>query len=178
MLFGEVELDLGYIDQSYPLTLAAEFGWLLRQSMEIRGQGTQYNYEWHAGLEDVEFNDHIALRVLPAAYLDEKYDGASYIAGRMEAIALKQRIVALFEEYDLLLTPAMRIVPPEYDKITASEGMTNVSGNTAPFSLMGLPSASVPAGEVGGVPVAVQIMAPDFGDAQALQGAKLVEDHV
>jgi len=174
----EVELDLGYIDQSYPLTLAAEFGWLLRQSMVIRGQGTQYNYEWQAGLDAVEFNDHIALRVLPAVYLDQKTDSVSYIAGRMEAIALKRRILALFKKYDLLLTPAMRIVPPEYSEVTASEGMVNVSGNTAPFSLMGLPSVSVPAGEVNDVPVAAQIVAPDFEDARALQGAKLVEEHV
>lgn len=56
--------------------------------------------------------------------------------------------------------------------------MVNVSGNTAPFNLMGLPSVSVPAGEVGGVPVAAQLVAPDFDDARALQGAKLIEDHV
>lgn len=118
------------------------------------------------------------MRVLPAAYLDSRTNGASYIAGRREAISFKRRANDLFEEVNLLLTPTIRIVPPKYGEVTATEGMENISGNTGPFSLAGFPGVSLPAGEVDNVPVAAQVIAPDFEDARALQGARLIERHV
>ena len=174
----EIELDLGAIDSAYPLTIATEFAWLLRQAFVTRGQGTQYDEGWQAGLLAAEFNEHVALRVLPAAYLDARTNGASYVAGRREAISFKRRVNELFREVDLLLTPTMRILPPTYGAVTATEGMEDISGNTGPFSLTGLPGVSLPAGEVDGVPVAAQVIAPDFEDGRALRGARVIEKHV
>lgn len=174
----EVDLPRGSIDEAYPLTIAAEFSWLLRQSGVVRGQGTKYSEEWRAifSLFRDSLNVHIAMRVLPAAFLDETTDGRSYVDARAEARAFDERLDALFEDYDVLLVPTIRVLPPEKGEITATEGLSDVTGNTGPFSLVGNPSVTVPAGDVDGVPVGVQVVAPSFEDRQALSGAKLVED--
>lgn len=171
----EVDLDFGNLESAYPLTLATEYAWLLRQSFVQRGQGTQYNKELQENLLDADFNDHVALRVLPAAYLDRKTEGTSYITGRKEAIKFKRRVEALFEEYDALLTPTLRVLPPTYSEVSAAEGMENITGNTMPFSLAGYPAVSVPGGQLDGLPVGMQIVAPHFEDGRALRVAKRVE---
>lgn len=174
----EVDLPLGTIDEAYPLTIAAEFSWLLRQSGVIRGQGTKYSEEWRqifSMLRD-SLNVHIAMRVLPAAFLDSETGGQSYLDARSEAQAFNEHLNDLFAQYDILLVPTIRILPPEKGEITATEGLSDVTGNTGPFSLVGNPSVSVPAGEVDGVPVGVQVIAPSFEDKRALSGAKLVEE--
>lgn len=176
----EVDLQLGSIDEAYPLTIAAEFAWLLKQSGVVRGQGTKYSEEWRRifSMFQDSLNVHIGMRVLPAAYLDERTGGRSYVEGRAEAIDFDRRLDALFEQYDVLLVPTIRILPPRHGEITATEGLSDITGNTGPFSLVGNPSVSVPAGDVGGVPVGVQVIAPSFDDGTALEGARLVEKTV
>lgn len=176
----DVDLPLGEIDVAYPLTIASEFAWVLRQSGVVRGQGTKYSEEWRqifAMFKD-SLNVHIAKRVLPAAYLDETTAGQSYVAARQEAIEFDRRLNELFERYDVLLVPTIRILPPRHGEVTATEGLSDITGNTGPFSLVGNPAVSVPVGDVDGVPVGVQIIASSFEDQTALRGARLLEQTV
>ncbi|SIR93973.1 aspartyl-tRNA(Asn)/glutamyl-tRNA(Gln) amidotransferase subunit A [Haladaptatus litoreus] len=171
------DLELGEIETAYPLTIATEFAWLLRQRGTIRGQGTQYTEEWRETFESFTncLNEHIALRVLPAAYLDERTNGRSYVAAREAVTEFRRELHGLFAEFDLLLAPTLRVLPPKYGEITATEGMKNISGNTGPFSLTGNPVISVPAGESNGLPVGMQVIGPHFNDARAVRGATLIE---
>lgn len=173
----EIDLSLGDIDEAYPLVLAAEFAWVLRQSGIVRGQGTKYSEEWRQILSMYRENltDHIAMRVLPSAFLDEVTDGRSYVQGREEALAFGRRIDSQLAQYDVLLVPTIRALPPERGEVTATEGLSDVTGNTAPFSLVGNPVVTVPGGAVDGVPVGVQLIAQPFEDGTALTGARLVE---
>lgn len=173
----EVDFTLGDIDKAYPLVLAAEFAWILRQSGIVRGQGTKYAEEWRQILSMYResLTDHVAMRVLPAAFLDKVTDGRSYVQGREEALAFGQRIDEQLSRYDVLLVPTLRVLPPRRGEITATEGLSDITGNTAPFSLVGNPVVTVPAGGVDGVPVGVQLIAQPFEDGTALTGARLVE---
>lgn len=172
----EIEFSLGKMDEAYPLVLAAEFAWVLRQSGIVRGQGTKYSEEWRQILSAYRdsLTDHIAMRVLPAAYLDAVTDGRSYVQGRAEALAFERRLDATLAQYDVLLVPTLRVLPPERGEVSATD-VSDVTGNTAPFSLTGNPVVTVPAGSVDGVPVGIQIVAQDFADGTALAGARLVE---
>jgi len=170
-----VHLDFGQLESAYPLTVATEYAWLLRQSFVIRGEGTQYDRELQTGLDSAEFNDHIVRRVLPAAYLDKKTRGHSYIVGRQEAIAFEERVSALLEEFDAMITPTLRAVPPTYSEVDATEGMENITGNTMPFSLSGHPAVSVPGGRHDGTPVGVQVVAAHFDDRRAIEVADRIE---
>lgn len=173
----EIEFALGDIDEAYPLVLAAEFAWVLQQSGVVHGQGTKYSEEWRQILAEYRehLTTHIAMRVLPAAYLDKATGGRSYVQGRAEALEFQQRLTDHLAEYDVLLVPTIRVLPPERGEVTATEGLSDVTGNTAPFSLVGNPVVSVPAGSVDGAPVGVQVIAPQFADGTALTGARLVE---
>ena len=173
----EITFPLGNIDEAYPLVLAAEFAWVLQQSGVIHGQGTKYSEQWRQILSQYRENltSHIAMRVLPAAFLDQQTGGRSYVQGRAEALAFQQRLTDRLAQYDVLLVPTIRVPPPERGAVTATEGLSDVTGNTAPFSLVGNPVVTVPAGEVDGAPVGVQVIAPQFEDGTALTGARLVE---
>lgn len=172
-----VAIDLGQIERAYPLTIATEFTWQLRQRGVIRGQGTQYTEEWRRTTATFieSLNEHIARRVLPAAHLDARTNGRSYVVAREEVTAFRRRLDPLFDEHDLLLAPTLRVVPPEYGEVTATDGMSDISGNTGPFSLTGNPVVTVPAGTANGLSIGVQVIAPHWKDHRALRGGALVE---
>jgi aspartyl-tRNA(Asn)/glutamyl-tRNA(Gln) amidotransferase subunit A len=172
----DVDLELGEIATAHPLLSSPELAWLLRQSFVVRGQGTQYEPEWTELLDRLTFNDHIALRKVPSAYVDEKTGGRSYALGRKEEIRFERHLNEQFEELDVLLTPTLRDVPPKRDRTGGShEGVMKMTGNTGPISRVGFPVVSVPAGDVDGVPVGAQLIAPAFEDGRALAAARLVE---
>jgi Asp-tRNA(Asn)/Glu-tRNA(Gln) amidotransferase A subunit family amidase len=169
--------DFGWLDEAFPLFVMSEYAWLLRQGGVIRGQGTQYDAEWRrlSSKYREALNEHIGLRVLPAAILDSETEGYSYVAARQEATRFYRVLADFFAEYDAVVLPTMRVLPPKLGEVSATEGMRNISGNTAPFSLTGHPSTSVPCGNAEGLSVGLQIVAPEFEDARTLGVASLVE---
>lgn len=170
-----IEIDLGDLDQVYSLFIATEYAWLLQQSMLTRGNGVRHGQRWPEALSDAEFSDHVAVRILPAALIDKRTNGRAYAAAREVVLEFKRELKAVFGNYDLLITPTMRVVPPKRGEIDPAGDMSDIVGNTAPFSATGHPAVSVPVGEVDAVPVGVQIIAPMFEDRRALVGARLVE---
>jgi aspartyl-tRNA(Asn)/glutamyl-tRNA(Gln) amidotransferase subunit A len=107
--------------------------------------------------------------------VDARTDGRAYAAAREVVLAFQREVAAAFGAVDLLLTPTMRVVPPERGELDPAGDMSPILGNTAPFSASGNPAVSVPAGTVDGVPVGAQVVAPRFADRRALVGAHLVE---
>lgn len=174
-----IDLDLGEIQNAYFLTAATEFVWYFRQSAVIRGQGTGYDEDIRAELsairEDGLESQHLAWRILPPAFVDDGLDGQGYAAAQREIARFQRELDEHFETVDLLLTPTIRDLPPEYDRMDSTTELMNLLGNTAPFNLTGMPGVSVPVAEKDGLPISAQIVAPVLGDRRALQGARLVE---
>lgn len=50
--------------------------------------------------------------------------------------------------------------------------------DTRPADLAGVPAISLPAGQVDGLPVGLQLMGPRFGDVDLLRTARTVERHL
>ncbi|MDB5954797.1 amidase [Ramlibacter sp.] len=100
-------------------------------------------------------------------------------------LRLRERIAAslarFFEEHDLLLCPSAPVTawplqqlgPPVIGGRAA--GPRGHAAFTPLFNYCGVPACSVPAGEVRGLPVGLQVAAPRYEDARVLQYAALVE---
>lgn len=94
------------------------------------------------------------------------------------------RVDALFDDYDVLLTPT--VATPAFP---LGERPMSIDGRsvsrlwgafpfTAPFNVAGVPALSVPCGTVDGLPVAAQLVARAGADALLLDVGELVEEAV
>jgi aspartyl-tRNA(Asn)/glutamyl-tRNA(Gln) amidotransferase subunit A len=95
---------------------------------------------------------------------------------------LNRRLWQLFEEFDLLVTPAMPTEafgakgPPPAEIDGEAIPLLGVTPFTYPFNLSGHPAASVRAGFTGtGLPLGLQIIGPHHRDDRVLQMAYLYE---
>ena len=111
------------------------------------------------------------------------YSAIDY-AGALDAIrAVAREFDALFERFDVLLTPAAPVKPfaVEMNFPTEINGQTfeNYIEWIAPaflVTLVSLPAGSVPAGMTAdGLPVGMQVVAPRFEEPLILRVAKLVQ---
>lgn len=174
----DLDLDLDTIEDAYFLIGATEFAWWIRQRSVIRGHGTTYYEEWRRAfvsfIESSGFSDHVAKRVLPAAYLDTHEQGRTYAAGRQAAIVFTKRLSRVFDDGSLLLIPTIRTLPPEPGTVTANNRLLDLLGNTAIFNLAGTPAVSIPIAEIDGSPVSAQVIGPKFADKRTLAGAERV----
>ena len=101
-----------------------------------------------------------------------------------QRVAMTARTQEFFEKYDLLLAPAT-IVPPfpvenRYVAECAGKKFDNYVewlGIVYAITLVCCPALSLPCGfTASGLPVGLQMVAPNRGEAQLLAGAKVLED--
>jgi Asp-tRNA(Asn)/Glu-tRNA(Gln) amidotransferase A subunit family amidase len=97
--------------------------------------------------------------------------------------ALYAAVEAIFDEYDLLVTPTVAVTPFEIGQSNPA----TVNGQplrswrhwlcfTFPFNLTGHPAATVPAGWTDdGLPVGVQVVGPRWADRQVLAACRYLE---
>ncbi len=174
-----VDLDLGAINTAYFVVSAAEFAWVGRQNDAVRGQGTGYEEQLRAAFQRATeagiTSENLVRRVLPGAAIDAATDGRAYAWARRETIRFQRALDDCFADVDLLLCPTLRRLPPEFGDIRDLAGTLSMLGNTSIFNLSGNPGVAVPAGEREGLTVSAQVVGPEYGDADALRGARLVE---
>jgi amidase len=104
-------------------------------------------------------------------------------AAEQTRLALFHKMRALFERYDLLLTPAAPVKPYpvelNFPKEINGKSFENYIDWIAPgflITLLSLPAASVPAGLTADkLPVGLQIIGPRFDEPRILSLAKLVQ---
>jgi amidase len=101
-----------------------------------------------------------------------------------QRVALVQRMLAFFEEYDLLLCPATIVAafPVEERYLAACNGVTFETyidwlAIVYAITLACCPALSLPCGFTSeNLPVGLQVVAPPRADGHVLAGAKLLED--
>jgi amidase len=91
-------------------------------------------------------------------------------AARRTQLSWQHALEAELAEVHVLALPVLRDLPPEVD--SAPVGLNRL---TLPVNVAGLPALSLPAGEVGGRPVAVQLVAPAYGEELLLSLGALLE---
>jgi aspartyl-tRNA(Asn)/glutamyl-tRNA(Gln) amidotransferase subunit A len=114
----------------------------------------------------------IGTHVLSSGYYDAYYKKAQTVRTK-----LCQEFISVFEKVDYLLGP---VVPEVAFKIGANSEdplkMYLVDIMTVASNLVGMPAISVPAGTAHGMPVGLQLLAPQQHDLDLLQLAKWYEE--
>ncbi len=103
----------------------------------------------------------------------------SYLAATQGRAKFANQVHAFFDDYDLLITPTVPILPFDADR-TAPEDFANHRDSmvpwarwtpfTYPFNLSGNPAANIPCGwSPDGLPIGLQVVGRRFADADVLQ---------
>lgn len=111
-------------------------------------------------------------------YLHERDSNATFARLQNLRRLVREHVSAALEEYDLLLTPTLPTTAPRLleGPATFAEISSRTSAsmcfNTAPLNLTGHPALSIPSGvDAGGLPTAVQLVAPHFDELTAFRAA-------
>lgn len=107
---------------------------------------------------------------LSAGYAEEFYKKALRVR-----TLIARDFAKVFEQVDLLATPVAPSTAFAFGAKADPLAMYLADLFTIPMSLAGLPGISVPAGFSAGLPVGLQIVAPQFGEESLLRAAHLFE---
>jgi aspartyl-tRNA(Asn)/glutamyl-tRNA(Gln) amidotransferase subunit A len=120
------------------------------------------------------YGDDVRARLLVGLYLPT----TTYVLGQRARRAACAAFEAVMADVDLLVAPTMPVLPPRIGDETVQSGggepvlyrLTVIPYNS-PWSLVGAPVVSVPAGFVDGLPVGLALVGPRFGEATVLRAA-------
>jgi aspartyl-tRNA(Asn)/glutamyl-tRNA(Gln) amidotransferase subunit A len=104
-----------------------------------------------------------------------------YIRAKWEVEGIRRRIDDAFKEFDLVVLPTQRILPPKLDELInrAQEGKAinpRVTSNCQPFDVFGIPAVSIPCGfSRSGLPIGLMIAGPRFSEGRVLALAQAYE---
>jgi aspartyl-tRNA(Asn)/glutamyl-tRNA(Gln) amidotransferase subunit A len=111
-----------------------------------------------------------------------KFSAAEYCRLDEKRLALYDKVRALFERYDLLLTPTLSVAAFPADRLIPAHWEQHPwdwirwAGFSYPFNLTWLPAASCPCGfTLAGLPVGLQIVAGRHRDLRVLQASRAFE---
>ena len=123
------------------------------------------------------FGDEVRRRIMLGTYiLSAGYYDAYYTRAQKVRCLIKQDFDFAFENIDVILTPTTPSTAFKFGEKTSDPlSMYLADIYTVSVNLAGVPAISLPAGEVDGLPVGLQLIAKSFDDVKLLQIAKLFE---
>jgi aspartyl-tRNA(Asn)/glutamyl-tRNA(Gln) amidotransferase subunit A len=121
--------------------------------------------------------DAFGADVLASLRLGERFSGADYGAARHEQTIFRREAMNLFDNFDLLLTPATATTAPLLDAHEDDAPVRpTLTSYTSPWNLAGFPALSLPCGFTSqGLPVGLQLIARPWADARLLRAGQAYE---
>jgi aspartyl-tRNA(Asn)/glutamyl-tRNA(Gln) amidotransferase subunit A len=125
-----------------------------------------------------DYGDDVRARLLVGLFLP----GTVYVSGQRARRLYHDRMRAVFRDVDLLAAPIMPVLPPRLGEETVEVDGEDVPYRRAlipynsPWSLSGLPVASVPCGFVAGLPVGLALVGPRLGEEAVLRAAHAYQE--
>ena len=113
-------------------------------------------------------------------YFQENYRGRYYGKAQNLMRGVTRRYLDALREVDLLLMPtlpmkAQPIPPPDCSIALYVQRAFEMVGNTAAFSVSGLPAMSIPCGLAEGLPIGMMLVGPSYGEMAIYQAAHAFE---
>ncbi len=139
----------------------------------------QEGYEFHAYVSKARgrFGPEATRRLILGGFVPSAGHAGRYL---LKALGVRRRLAAeigaLLERVDVLLSPTVPVLPFRIgEKIDDPVVLFTMDFNTVAANLSGRPAVSVPFGTSGGLPVGVQLMGREMGDADLLRAARALE---
>ncbi|QCC48387.1 amidase family protein [Halobellus limi] len=178
----EVSLDsVEHAVQAYYVIAMSEASSNLARFDGVR-YGTSGGYEgnWNdafARAREEGFGEEVKRRILLGTYaLSAGYHDKYYKKAQDARAWVKRDFDDALDEADVLATPTMPVLPPRLgESLDDPLQLYLMDANTVPVNLANLPAISVPAGEVEGLPVGLQLIGPKFGEEAIVRAASAVE---
>lgn len=150
------------------------------------GQRFGFTYDKARNLEEsytrsrsIGFNKENKRRIIIGTYvLSSGYYDAYYKRAQIVRTKLINEFKEAFEEVDFLIGPTAPTTAFEIGQKANPLDMYLTDVMTVAVNLVGIPAISLPVGEIDGLPVGLQIMAPQNRDRSLLKLAKLTEETV
>lgn len=152
-----------------------------------RYDGQRYGYsfseakdldESYAKSRSIGFGDEAKRRIMIGTYvLSSGYYDAYYQKAQLVRTKLIDEFAEAFSRYDILIGPTAPVAAfkiGEHVKNPLEMYLMDIM--TVAANLVGVPSISIPAGESNGLPVGLQIIAPQHEDKLLLEVAKKTEE--
>ncbi len=104
-----------------------------------------------------------------------------YIRAKWDLELLRRKIDDAFNDFDLVVLPTQRILPPPLDELIkrAHDPQARdplVTSNCQPFDVFGIPAISIPCGfSKSGLPIGLMIAGPRFSEGKVLALAQAYE---
>jgi len=178
----EVSLDsLEHAVQAYYVIAMSEASSNLARFDGVRyGPDVDAEGNWNdtfAAVREEGFGPEVKRRILLGTYaLSAGYHDKYYKKAQDARAWVKQDFDAAFEEVDVLASPTMPVTPPALgESLDDPLQLYLMDANTVPVNLANLPAISVPAGEVDGLPVGLQLIGPKFGEETIIRAASAAE---
>ena len=178
----EVSLDsLEHAVQAYYVIAMSEASSNLARFDGVRyGPETDADGNWNdtfAAVREEGFGPEVKRRILLGTYaLSAGYHDKYYKKAQDARAWVKQDFDAGFKGVDVLASPTMPVTPPALgESLDDPLQLYLMDANTVPVNLANLPAISVPAGDVDGLPVGLQLIGPKFGEETIIRAASAVE---
>jgi aspartyl-tRNA(Asn)/glutamyl-tRNA(Gln) amidotransferase subunit A len=104
-----------------------------------------------------------------------------YIRAKWELETIRRKVDDAFTDFDLVVMPTQRILPPPLDELIKHAHDTKatdptVTSNCTPFDIFGTPAISIPCGfSKSGLPIGLMISGPHFSEGKVLALAQAYE---
>ena len=123
------------------------------------------------------FGPEVRRRIMLGTYaLSSGYYDAYYLKAQKVRTLIKRDFDGAFESCDAIVSPTSPVTAFKLgDKVGDPLAMYLNDVLTLGANLAGLPGISVPCGMAGGLPVGLQVLAPQWGEAMALRVARAYE---
>lgn len=145
---------------------------------------TTFTPRWAAGIRDdaLALGDDLERRTRRMAAVGRRLGGRALRRSIEQEQAIAQRLNAVFDHYDLVMTPVTAAPPPSAE-ISRSAGALRTFNQASPYvcytptwNYVGQPAASVPAGfDDDGLPRAIQLAGPANSETTIVSLAAQIE---
>ncbi|MGB4612336.1 MAG: Asp-tRNA(Asn)/Glu-tRNA(Gln) amidotransferase subunit GatA [Methanothermobacter thermautotrophicus] len=161
-----VELEFGYIDLCLPTYYLINYVEFFSATRKYDGR--KYGHR----IEDV-CGPEVLRRIHMGSYISQKELSGKYYKRALQARSLIRReITGLLSNVDMIAGPTVPKLPHTLGEELEPMEMYAYDVLTVIANLAGIPAASIPAGDVGGVPVGLQLQAKPGDDGMILSAMR------